>query len=98
MCPESLPLVLPGTFLSAQLQALLHGHSYTAHPAGCTAACVSLRLFWDPSFNQNLCQETNKLEEVMTSTADLHVLSVGVSHDNAAFNALTQLVALCLQL
>ncbi|CAI7863164.1 unnamed protein product, partial [Closterium sp. NIES-53] len=28
---------------SSKLDALLHGHSYTAHPAGCAAACVSLK-------------------------------------------------------
>jgi dethiobiotin synthetase/adenosylmethionine--8-amino-7-oxononanoate aminotransferase len=35
--------------------ALLHGHSYTAHPIGCAAALEALRLYQDPEFNPNLC-------------------------------------------
>jgi dethiobiotin synthetase/adenosylmethionine--8-amino-7-oxononanoate aminotransferase len=35
--------------------ALLHGHSYTAHPLGCAAAVQALETFTDPHMNPNLC-------------------------------------------
>lgn len=34
--------------------ALLHGHSYTAHPIGCAAALEALRVYQDPDLNPNL--------------------------------------------
>ncbi|GMH42966.1 hypothetical protein BSKO_10888 [Bryopsis sp. KO-2023] len=34
--------------------ALLHGHSYTAHPIGCVAACTAMDIMNDPKFNPNL--------------------------------------------
>ena len=34
--------------------ALLHGHSYTAHPIGCSVAIASLDAYLDPSLNPNL--------------------------------------------
>lgn len=37
------------------MEALLHGHSYTAHPIGCAAGVASLQLFRDASINPNLC-------------------------------------------
>lgn len=41
--------------------ALLHGHSYTAHPLGCAAAVKALELFTDPSENQNLSPTSTTL-------------------------------------
>ncbi|EFN56014.1 hypothetical protein CHLNCDRAFT_145418 [Chlorella variabilis] len=38
-----------------KVQALLHGHSYTAHPVGCAAGVASLQLYRDPSLNPNWC-------------------------------------------
>lgn len=37
------------------MHALLHGHSYTAHPVGCSAGLEALSLYTNPSFNPNLC-------------------------------------------
>lgn len=37
-----------------QVEALLHGHSYTAYPLGCAAALASLQLLRDPSTNPNM--------------------------------------------
>ncbi|XVE71791.1 hypothetical protein DITRI_Ditri10aG0180200 [Diplodiscus trichospermus] len=38
----------------SKLKALLHGHSYTAHAMGCTAAAKSIKWFKDPMTNLNL--------------------------------------------
>ena len=38
-----------------KLDALLHGHSYTAHPIGCAAAAAALDAYSDPAANPNLC-------------------------------------------
>ena len=35
--------------------ALLHGHSYTAHPIGCAAAVQALEIFTNPALNPNIC-------------------------------------------
>ena len=35
--------------------ALLHGHSYSAHAVGCAAACESLRMLSDPLLNPSVC-------------------------------------------
>lgn len=40
---------------STKLQALLHGHSYTAYPVGCAAAAAALKLLQDPRTNPNMC-------------------------------------------
>ena len=47
-----------------QLQALLHGHSYTAHAMGCTAAAKSIKWFKDTKTNFNLIFEGRLLGEV----------------------------------
>ncbi|CAI5504850.1 unnamed protein product [Closterium sp. Naga37s-1] len=49
---------------SSKLDALLHGHSYTAHPAGCAAACVSLKALSDPARNPNLLPDGSQLKEL----------------------------------
>ncbi|CAI5473349.1 unnamed protein product [Closterium sp. Yama58-4] len=49
---------------SSKLHALLHGHSYTAHPAGCAAACVSLKALSDPARNPNLLPNGSQLKEL----------------------------------
>jgi dethiobiotin synthetase/adenosylmethionine--8-amino-7-oxononanoate aminotransferase len=38
-----------------QVEALLHGHSYTAYPLGCAAAMASLAILQDAALNPNLC-------------------------------------------
>jgi dethiobiotin synthetase/adenosylmethionine--8-amino-7-oxononanoate aminotransferase len=35
--------------------ALLHGHSYTAHPVGCAVALAALDAMADPALNPNAC-------------------------------------------
>lgn len=49
-----------------KLEALLHGHSYTAHPAGCAAACEALRALED---NPNL-QEASAGRSVGTTASE----------------------------
>jgi dethiobiotin synthetase/adenosylmethionine--8-amino-7-oxononanoate aminotransferase len=38
-----------------QVEALLHGHSYTAYPLGCAAAMASLAILQNHALNPNLC-------------------------------------------
>jgi dethiobiotin synthetase/adenosylmethionine--8-amino-7-oxononanoate aminotransferase len=42
--------------LLLQVEALLHGHSYTAYPVGCAAAMASLSLLQSTDLNPNLCR------------------------------------------
>ncbi|KAJ9512615.1 hypothetical protein QJQ45_018876 [Haematococcus lacustris] len=39
----------------SKMQALLHGHSYTAYPIGCATTVAALELLTSPSLNRNLC-------------------------------------------
>ena len=39
--------------------ALLHGHSYTAHPVGCAAGRFSLEAMGNPLSNPNVCSPVN---------------------------------------
>lgn len=48
----------------SKLQALLHGHSYTAHAVGCTAAVKSIKWFKDSKTNHNLITESMLLREL----------------------------------
>jgi dethiobiotin synthetase/adenosylmethionine--8-amino-7-oxononanoate aminotransferase len=47
-----------------QLKALLHGHSYSGHAIGCTAAVKSIEWFKDPLTNLNIASEGRLLREV----------------------------------
>ena len=47
-----------------QLQALLHGHSYSGHAIGCQAAITSLKWFSNPETNKNLLPCGTRLVEV----------------------------------
>ncbi|CAN4084271.1 unnamed protein product [Withania somnifera] len=51
----------------SKLQALLHGHSYTAHAVGCTAAVKSIKWFKDSKTNHNLIAEAMLLRELWDS-------------------------------
>ncbi|KAK6783709.1 hypothetical protein RDI58_017163 [Solanum bulbocastanum] len=51
----------------SKLQALLHGHSYTAHAVGCTAAVKSIKWFKDSKTNHNLISEAMLLRELWDS-------------------------------
>lgn len=57
--PMSLTLASDAVFQAFQgdskAYALLHGHSYTAHPLGCAAAVQALETFTNPEMNPNLC-------------------------------------------
>jgi dethiobiotin synthetase/adenosylmethionine--8-amino-7-oxononanoate aminotransferase len=57
--PMSLTLASDAVFQAfkgeSKAYALLHGHSYTAHPLGCAAAVQALKTFTNPEMNPNLC-------------------------------------------
>lgn len=59
MLPLAVTLASEAVFDAFQgptkLDALLHGHSYTAHPIGCSAASAALDLYSDPATNPRLC-------------------------------------------
>ncbi|KAG8651802.1 hypothetical protein MANES_06G023800v8 [Manihot esculenta] len=48
----------------SKLKALLHGHSYSAHAIGCTAAAKSIKWFKDPLTNHNVIAEQGLLREL----------------------------------
>ncbi|KAG8367701.1 hypothetical protein BUALT_Bualt16G0100400 [Buddleja alternifolia] len=48
----------------SKLKALLHGHSYSAHAMGCTAAVKSIKWFKDHKRNMNLISESRLLQEL----------------------------------
>ncbi|XP_021304673.1 bifunctional dethiobiotin synthetase/7,8-diamino-pelargonic acid aminotransferase, mitochondrial isoform X2 [Sorghum bicolor] len=52
----------------SKLTALLHGHSYTAHAMGCTAALKAMQWYRDPSTNLNLDADHMKLKELWDGT------------------------------
>jgi dethiobiotin synthetase/adenosylmethionine--8-amino-7-oxononanoate aminotransferase len=45
-------------------QALLHGHSYSAHAIGCAAACAALDAYADPTRNPNILPASGTLREL----------------------------------
>ncbi|KAL8488837.1 hypothetical protein ACS0TY_024951 [Phlomoides rotata] len=48
----------------SKLKALLHGHSYSAHAMGCSAAVKSVEWFNDCKTNMNLMPESRLLQEL----------------------------------
>lgn len=52
------------SFFEHELMALLHGHSYSGHAMGCTAAVKAIQWFKDPSTNCNILPEGLYLREV----------------------------------
>ncbi|KAK9715528.1 hypothetical protein RND81_06G170700 [Saponaria officinalis] len=48
----------------SKLKALLHGHSYSAHAMGCTAAVTAIKSFKDPKKNPNILPEGEVLGEI----------------------------------
>jgi dethiobiotin synthetase/adenosylmethionine--8-amino-7-oxononanoate aminotransferase len=42
-------------FNAMQMQALLHGHSYTAFPIGCAATVAALDMLTSTQYNPNIC-------------------------------------------
>lgn len=60
-----------GLVCEEQLDALLHGHSYTAHAIGCSSAVAAIKYFSDPSRNANLLPDGRRLREVKCLHCDL---------------------------
>ena len=58
----------------SKLKALLHGHSYTAHAIGCSAANTALDLYTDPACNPNFpkaeVQGSNPASSIETKSAN----------------------------
>ncbi|KAH9622480.1 hypothetical protein KSS87_015243 [Heliosperma pusillum] len=53
------------TFVNdSKLKALLHGHSYSAHAMGCSAAVTAIQSFKDPKKNPNILPEGEVLREL----------------------------------
>uniref|UniRef100_A0A0A9CZW8 BIO1 n=1 Tax=Arundo donax TaxID=35708 RepID=A0A0A9CZW8_ARUDO len=48
----------------SKLTALLHGHSYTAHAMGCSAAVKAIQWYRNPSTNSNLDFDHTRLKEL----------------------------------
>lgn len=48
----------------SKLDALLHGHSYSGHPIGCSAAVLALERFGDERCNPNVIKGTRRLQEL----------------------------------
>lgn len=48
----------------SKLMALLHGHSYSAHAMGCTAAVKAIQWFKDPLTNLNITSEGRQMREL----------------------------------
>ncbi|PNT32143.1 hypothetical protein POPTR_006G170400v4 [Populus trichocarpa] len=48
----------------SKLKALLHGHSYSAHAMGCSAAATSIKWFKDPQTNHNIISGRRLLREL----------------------------------
>ncbi|KAF5749436.1 bifunctional dethiobiotin synthetase/7 8-diamino-pelargonic acid aminotransferase mitochondrial [Tripterygium wilfordii] len=48
----------------SKLKALLHGHSYSGHAMGCTAAAASMKWFGNPQTNPNVNSEGRLLREL----------------------------------
>ncbi|XP_076919240.1 bifunctional dethiobiotin synthetase/7,8-diamino-pelargonic acid aminotransferase, mitochondrial-like [Bidens hawaiensis] len=48
----------------SKLNALLHGHSYSAHAVGCATACNSIKWFKDSQTNPNIMPGQNLLREL----------------------------------
>eukprot|EP00897_Mesotaenium_endlicherianum_P005913 jgi/Mesen1/534/ME000104S10626 len=49
---------------ASKLDALLHGHSYTAHPVGCWAAVTALQSYQDPRLNPNFVPSQHRLRQL----------------------------------
>ena len=61
-----------------QLKALLHGHSYSAHAIGCSAAVQSIKWFKNSQRNVNLIPGADLLREV-GHMMHLHCLNTLIS-------------------
>lgn len=68
MIPLAVTLATNAVFTAflgdSKLKALLHGHSYTAHATGCTAATKSIKWFKDSQMNPNVIPQGKMLKEL----------------------------------
>ncbi|KAK9076821.1 hypothetical protein SSX86_005155 [Deinandra increscens subsp. villosa] len=68
MIPLAITLATNDVFESfvgdSKLNALLHGHSYSAHAVGCATACNSIKWFKDSQTNPNVILGQNLLREL----------------------------------
>ncbi|XP_056176987.1 bifunctional dethiobiotin synthetase/7,8-diamino-pelargonic acid aminotransferase, mitochondrial isoform X2 [Syzygium oleosum] len=68
MIPLAVTLATNAVFTAflgeSKLKALLHGHSYSAHAVGCTAATKSIKWFKDPQMNHNIIPQGKVLREL----------------------------------
>ncbi|ONK70535.1 uncharacterized protein A4U43_C05F34720 [Asparagus officinalis] len=60
----------------SKLMALLHGHSYSAHAMGCSAAAKAIQWFKDPCTNTNIEPEGKKLKELWDGKLVLQISSL----------------------
>jgi dethiobiotin synthetase/adenosylmethionine--8-amino-7-oxononanoate aminotransferase len=67
-----------------QVEALLHGHSYTAYPLGCAAAMASLAILQDAALNPNLCTPAvpGRCQKVTLATSNNDSRSSSSSSDD----------------
>ncbi|WZZ91254.1 hypothetical protein YC2023_119833 [Brassica napus] len=56
-----------------KLQALLHGHSYSAHAMGCATAAKAIEWFKDPETNHNIIPQGGILREVLRQNINIFV-------------------------
>lgn len=59
----------------SKLMALLHGHSYSAHAMGCTAASKAIQWFKDPQTNPNIIPKGRRLRELWDNELVLQMSS-----------------------
>ncbi|CAN7006096.1 hypothetical protein IGI04_009821 [Brassica rapa subsp. trilocularis] len=68
MIPLAVTLATDAVFDSfsgdSKLQALLHGHSYSAHAMGCATAAKAIEWFKDPETNHNIIPQEGILREL----------------------------------
>eukprot|EP00898_Chlorokybus_atmophyticus_P000065 jgi/Chlat1/1059/Chrsp110S08633 len=60
----------------SKLDALLHGHSYTAHAIGCQAAVTALKLYVDPRKNPNYNPASGTLRELWDTSLAHNISSL----------------------
>lgn len=79
MVPMSLTLSTEEIFEAfegdSKSSALLHGHSYTAHPIGCAAALHALSIFSNPDSNPNLEPDGSQCLSSLWNNENVRIIS-----------------------
>ncbi|WZZ81806.1 hypothetical protein YC2023_102378 [Brassica napus] len=65
--------LMTGGMIPLALQALLHGHSYSAHAMGCATAAKAIKWFKDPETNHNIIPQGGILREVLRQNINIFV-------------------------